>query len=345
MNTADLEFNNKIERINSILNDEDVKNIKNAINDYCSIPTEELNLLFTGSTLCGKSTTIKMLEKEAIKYLDIQIPDIDYPEINNSPFPSFRKNTFITKYQAIRNITCWETLGFGLYHNSDILILNQIKNIMDIPTQSIGGKYLIDLAIIVHDYSFSDWRTTYNICNDLNYDQRILLAINQKENPSPDNVFSPEIPPILEDMCNKKNIEIVYYNSHDDANVKRLLFSIITLINARKESYPLLIINDESEPLMDTNNGSLSNSSTLIPQLRAWGEANGFTAVMDTICDTFEKYDRASSISNDLTALLFSPNAKKKILSFTHLILTLLAFIWNGPNRKTINERPHGTFD
>lgn len=333
MYTNNPELNNFIKTIDDTLRGNDINKIKDAININNFMPTEKINLLFTGSTLCGKSTTIERLEKEANKQLGIQYPSNHYPAINHTPFPTLcsvdsgEKNSIITRCHEVRNLTCWETLGFGLSQESDRHILNQIKKKMDTPTQSAYSNYLIDLTIIIHDYSFNDWRTTYNICNNLNYGQRILLAINQKEAPSSDNEFSPEIPPILEDMCNKKNIEIVYYNSHDEVSVRCLLFSIIALIKTRDKVYPLFIIKDENKPLKNTNHASFCNSSFNF-QLRT-GEKNwGFTVVMDAICDTFALFDTALSISNDFNVLQSIPNPANKALTFTHLVLTILTVIW-----------------
>lgn len=328
------ELNNFIKKIDTTLRSVDTQKIKDAINKNKFMPTEEIHLLFTGSTLCGKSTTIEMLEKEAIKQLGITAyPSNHYPAINPTPFPTLRsvnrseEISIITRYPVVKYITCWETLGFGLSQELDRHILNQIKEKMD-TTQSADSNYLIDLTIIIHDYSFSDWRNTYNICNNLNYDQRVLLAINQKEKPSSDNVFSPEIPPILENICNKKNIEIVYYNSHDEVSVRCLLFSIIALIKTRNKVYPLFIIKDESKPLKNSSDASLSNSSTLYPQLRNWAEQSGFTVIMDAICDAFTQFDTALSISNDFNVLLSIPNPTNKALTFTHFILAIITAIW-----------------
>lgn len=333
MYTNDPEFYNIVKKIVNHLSEEDLEALKNSIEGYNLMPTESINLLFTGSSLCGKSTTIEMLEKEALKNTGIQLPGSFSPKINNTPFPSSsitengEECSIITSYHDIAAITCWETPGMGLCQESDSIIINQTKDKLNEFNRQVNNKPIIDMAIIIHDFSFDDWRNTYNICEELASSNRVLLAVNKKNNPASSKDISYEIPYALRNRCKEHNIEIVCYDSHDEPSVRYLLFYIILLIKSRNIEAPLIVIKDEIRPVLLLDNGCSINSTSFTYRLRAWGELLGLPSVIKNVCDVLDKYDKANSIVNDVTAIALNPSLTGKAAPIVHLVITLMQIL------------------
>lgn len=333
MYTDDPEFYNIVKKIVNNLSKEDLEALKNSIEGYNLMPTESINLLFTGNSLCGKSTTIEMLEKEALKNTGIQLPGSFSPIINNTPFPSSSmidnadKNSIITSYHDIATITCWETPGMGLCQESDSIIINQTKDKLNEFNRQINNKPLIDMTIIIHDLSFKDWKNTDNICEELASSNRVLLAVNKKNNRASSKDISYEIPYALRNRCKEHNIEIVCYDSHDEHSVRYLLFYIILLIKSRNIDSPRIVIKDESRPVLLLDNGCSINSASLTNRLRAWGKLLGLPSVIKNVSDVLDKYDKANSIVSDVTAIALNPSLTGKAAPMVHLVITLMQIL------------------
>lgn len=336
MYTNDPEFYNIIKKIVKYLskeNKEDLETLKNSIEGYNLMPTESIDLLFTGSSLCGKSTTIKMLETEALKNTGIEHTGSFSPIINNTPFPSssildnVEENSIFTSYHDVATITCWETPGIGLCQKSDSIIINQAKDKMNEFNRQISNKPLIDMAIIIHDLSFDDWRNTYNVCKELASSSRVLLAINKKNSLTSNNDITYKVPSVLRNRCKEQNIEIVYYDSHDARSVRYLLFYIILLIKSRNIKSPNIFIKDENRPVLLPDNGYSSNSTSLPFQLRTWGKQLGLSYIIKNVCDVLDKYDKTKSIANDVTTIAANPSFICKAKSSAHLVITFAQII------------------
>lgn len=138
-----------------------LKNIQNLRN-------QKVNILITGATGCGKSSTINALfEKEIAK-------------VGVTPDP---ETMTIEKYEY-DNLILWDSPGLGDGKENDV---RHSKNIIKKLTETdADGNALIDLVLVIIDGSSRDLGTSYQLINEViiptmgkDKSSRILVAINQ----------------------------------------------------------------------------------------------------------------------------------------------------------------------
>lgn len=129
---------------------------------------EQVNILITGATGCGKSSTINALFDTEIAKVGVGVN----PETMD-----------IQKY-VLDNLVLWDSPGLGDGKEADN---RHSKNIISkLHEKNESGKALIDLVLVILDGSTRDLGTSYELINQViipnmgkNATERILVAINQ----------------------------------------------------------------------------------------------------------------------------------------------------------------------
>ncbi|MCR5624644.1 MAG: 50S ribosome-binding GTPase, partial [Lachnospiraceae bacterium] len=154
-----------------ILNLECEETEKNRLlRNLMKLEEEHLNIMITGATGCGKSSTINALFDTEVAKVGVGVD----PETME-----------ITKFE-FGNITLWDTPGLGDGKEADN---RHSKNIIDkLLETDENGNPLIDLVLVILDGSSRDLGTSYELINEViiktigpENSDRILIAINQAD--------------------------------------------------------------------------------------------------------------------------------------------------------------------
>lgn len=138
--------------------------------NYLRLKNQKVNLMITGATGCGKSSTINALFNTAVAKVGTGVD----PETMD-----------IEKYE-FENLTLWDTPGLGDGKEADN---RHAKNIIKkLNEQDKDGSLLIDLVLVILDGSTRDLGTSYELINNViipnlgeDKTNRILVAINQAD--------------------------------------------------------------------------------------------------------------------------------------------------------------------
>ncbi len=132
-----------------------------------NLSNQEINILITGATGCGKSSTINALF------------DADVAEVGVGVDPM----TMDIKKYKLKNMVLWDSPGLGDGVEADE---RHSENIIKKLEEIDNNKALIDLVLVILDGSTRDLGTSYTLINDViiphlgnEPDKRILVAINQ----------------------------------------------------------------------------------------------------------------------------------------------------------------------
>ena len=113
------------------------------------IREQKINLMVTGATGCGKSSTINALFKTEVAKVGTGVD----PETME-----------ITKYE-LDNLVIWDTPGLGDGKEADV---RHAKNIVSKLNEKDGkGELLIDLVLVILDGSTRDLGTSYELINQV----------------------------------------------------------------------------------------------------------------------------------------------------------------------------------
>lgn len=132
---------------------------------------QKINLLITGGTGCGKSSTINALFNANVAKVGVGVD----PETMD-----------ITKYE-LDNLVLWDSPGLGDGKEADERhSKNIIKKLNELDKD---GNPLIDLVLVILDGSVRDYGTSFQLINNViipnldpkDRDKRILVAINQAD--------------------------------------------------------------------------------------------------------------------------------------------------------------------
>lgn len=131
---------------------------------------QKINIMITGATGCGKSSTINALFNTEIAQVGVGVD----PQTMD-----------ITKYE-LGNLILWDSPGLGDGKEADN---RHAKNIIKkLHERDENGNLLIDLVLVVLDGSTRDLGTSYELINNIiipnlgeEKDNRILVAINQAD--------------------------------------------------------------------------------------------------------------------------------------------------------------------
>ncbi len=220
----------------------------------------KINILVTGATGCGKSSTINALfEKNVAKVgqgVDPETMDIKKFEYNN--------------------IMLWDSPGLGDGKEADRRHAENIKNKLN--ERDEDGNALIDLVLVILDGSSRDLGTSYELINNViipclgdNAD-RLLVAINQCDMAmkghywnNENNVPEPKLVEFLNDKVRSTNqrikeatgvtVDTIYYSAgykDDDKeqqpyNLSKLLMYIVNHTEKKKRAVYINDINSDKK--------------------------------------------------------------------------------------------------
>lgn len=138
--------------------------------NFLHLKGQKINLIFTGATGCGKSSTINALFNTEVAKVGVGVD----PETME-----------ITKYE-LDNLILWDSPGLGDGKEADN---RHAKNIINkLHEKDKDGNLLIDLVLVILDGSSRDLGTSYELINQViipnlgdNKEKRVLVAINQAD--------------------------------------------------------------------------------------------------------------------------------------------------------------------
>lgn len=146
------------------------------LKNYLYLKDKKINLMITGATGCGKSSTINAL---------FNIDSTNYTErakVGVTPDP---ETMSIERYE-LDNLVLWDSPGLGDGKEADN---NHARNIIrKLNERDENGDLLIDLVLVILDGSTRDLGTSYELINEViipnlgkDPQHRILVAINQAD--------------------------------------------------------------------------------------------------------------------------------------------------------------------
>ncbi len=143
---------------------------KKIFENILSLKTQELNIMITGATGCGKSSTINALFNTDVAKVGVGVD----PETMD-----------IQKYE-LNSLVLWDSPGLGDGKQKDNQhAKNIIKKLNELDK---NGNNLIDLVLVILDGSTRDLGTSYELINNIvipnlgeDASKRILVAINQAD--------------------------------------------------------------------------------------------------------------------------------------------------------------------
>lgn len=154
-----------------IMNDNIPESEKNKLlNNLLNLKKQKINLMITGATGCGKSSTINALFNTEVAKVGVGVD----PETME-----------ITRYD-LNNLVLWDSPGLGDGKEADN---RHAKNIIKkLNERDENGNLLIDLVLVILDGSTRDLGTSYELINQViipnlgdDKENRILVAINQAD--------------------------------------------------------------------------------------------------------------------------------------------------------------------
>ena len=235
--------------------------------NFLHLKEQKLNLMITGATGCGKSSTINALF------------DLDIAKVGSS---INLVTTTITRYD-LDNLILWDTPGLGDGKEADA---RYTKNIISkLLEKDEKGNFLIDLVLVILDGSSRDLSISYELINNViipnlgeNKKNRILVAINQadmamkgrywnyKENkPEPELVefLDEKVKSVSKRIKEATGLDItpIYYSAgfkedgikQNPYNLSKLLYYIIKHTPKEKRASYAQNINQNAEMWIDSD--------------------------------------------------------------------------------------------
>lgn len=172
MSTKDEKQKNFLNAMESDIMNADIPDAERTklMKNFLRLKEQKINIMVTGATGCGKSSTINALFNTEVAKVGVGVD----PETMD-----------IQKYE-LDNLILWDSPGLGDGKEADARhSKNIIKKLNEVDAQ---GNLLIDLVLVILDGSTRDLGTSYDLINNviipnLGEDKqgRILVAINQAD--------------------------------------------------------------------------------------------------------------------------------------------------------------------
>ena len=160
------ELENKAQEIFSNQNSSS-NDMKEFIEMILKRQNQKINIMVTGATGCGKSSTINALFGSEVAKVGV------------TPNPE----TMDIRQYILPNLTIWDSPGLGDSKEKDI---KHAKNIIEkLVQKDEKGDFLIDLVLVILDGGSRDLGTSYELINKViipslgDETNRLLVAINQ----------------------------------------------------------------------------------------------------------------------------------------------------------------------
>ncbi|MBQ0164583.1 MAG: 50S ribosome-binding GTPase [Bacteroidales bacterium] len=212
---------------------------------------ERMNILVTGGTGCGKSSTINALF------------NADRAKVGTGASPETQR---VARYE-LDNLVIWDTPGFGDGKVEDENHKRNIIRKLHEPDPKNPNRLLIDLVLVIIDGSTRDLGTAFDLINNViipnlgeKKEERILIAINQadaamkgygwdRQNHKPTPELTKFLEEKVEDVKNRifkstgVKVDPIYYSAgftdpggkqETSYNISKLLYYIIEKSPAEK---------------------------------------------------------------------------------------------------------------
>lgn len=166
------EFQERLEKVAHDVETSDMsdKEKKSMLLSLTKLKEERINLMITGCTGCGKSSTINALF------------NAERATVGTGPDPE----TMDIQMYELDNLILWDTPGLGDGKEADEKHKRNIIKMLHETNEK--GERLIDLVLVIVDGSNRDMRTAYDLINDViipnlgeNPEKQILVAINKAD--------------------------------------------------------------------------------------------------------------------------------------------------------------------
>lgn len=151
--------------MNSDISESDKKKL---LKNFLKLEEQKINIMITGATGCGKSSTINALF------------NMDIAKVGN-----LDPETMEIVMYDLENLILWDTPGLG-DGKRDIGFMKDIADKLN--ERNENGELLIDLVIVILDASTRDLGTSYKLINEViipnlgtEKENRILVALNRSD--------------------------------------------------------------------------------------------------------------------------------------------------------------------
>lgn len=192
------ELENKVQEIFSNQNSSS-DDMKKFIEMILKWQNKKVNIMVTGATGCGKSSTINALFGSEVAKVGVT-PDPETMDISKYDLPY---------------LTIWDSPGLGDGKEKDT---KHAKNIIEkLVQKDEKGDFLIDLVLVILDGGSRDLGTSYKLINEViipnlgNEANRLLVAINQCDMAMKGRYWNSEAnkpEPELEKFLNEKAMSV-----------------------------------------------------------------------------------------------------------------------------------------
>jgi len=280
INTSFFNLDSKIE--NLINNDPKLGSMREKLlRKWRDLRKQKLNIMITGATGCGKSSTIN-----ALFNMDAATETQDIAKVGVGSNP---ETMDIVKYE-LGNMILWDSPGLGDGKEADP---RHSHNIIDKLLEKNGNEYVIDLVLVILDGGSRDLGTSYQLINDViipnlgeEKSKRILVAINQADNAMKGRFWDHEncrpeqkLADFLEEKCQSVrrrikegtgvDVEPIYYSAgfkeeglpqEKPYNLAKLLYFILKHIPAKKRIFVMEGVTTEKGNLKSNQDSGIKTS-------------------------------------------------------------------------------------
>lgn len=240
--------------------------------------SQKINILITGGTGTGKSSTINALFKNKVAKVGTTL----------------KAQTMETEKYEIDNLTIWDSPGLGESDEADKIHSQKIIELLK-KKEPFNNKLLIDLVLVIIDGSARQFKPTYELINEVlipNIEkERIVIAVNKidkidtvdeawdKVNNKPtkelqDYLEQVIIPEIKENILTKTGVKIepIYFKAgatitrtgeqKPGYNMSKLLYYLLKAIPSQKRIAIMSNINQDNK-IWESNDQKIDYNSSI----------------------------------------------------------------------------------